>query len=247
MTMTSSVPAGVAGRSTQASGAAGRRVTDAPTRMFHGLFALAFLGAYLTADGERWRALHVTLGYTMAGLLAFRLAYGLFGPRPVRLGALAGRLAAAGRWAAALWNGGGDRMASLRQAPTVAMGLAMVLLLLVVAPLTLSGYATFHEWASGEWLEEVHEFFGNAMLVLVLAHLGLILLLSIQRRRNMALPMLTGRAPGPGPDLVGSPRRWLATLLLLAVLGYGAWEWQQAPHGLLPGPSAQGRHGDADD
>ena len=48
-----------------------RLVVDAPTRMFHWLFALSFVGAYLTADGERWRALHVTLGYTFAGLLLF--------------------------------------------------------------------------------------------------------------------------------------------------------------------------------
>src|SRR3990167_1995804 len=59
-----------------------RRVVDAPTRVFHWLFALSFVGAYLTADGERWRLLHVTLGYTLAGLLAFRVLYGLFGPRP---------------------------------------------------------------------------------------------------------------------------------------------------------------------
>ena len=56
-----------------------RLVTDAPTRMFHWLFALSFVGAYLTADGERWRLLHVTLGYTMAGLLGFRVLYGLLG------------------------------------------------------------------------------------------------------------------------------------------------------------------------
>jgi len=54
----------------------GRRVTDAPTRMFHWLFALSFVGAYATADGESWRALHVTLGYTMVGLLVFRVLYG---------------------------------------------------------------------------------------------------------------------------------------------------------------------------
>ena len=74
---------------TQTSSAASkpsRLMIDAPTRMFHWLFALSFLGAYLTADGERWRMLHVTLGYTMAGLLVFRVLYGLFGPRQASLG-----------------------------------------------------------------------------------------------------------------------------------------------------------------
>ena len=65
-----------------------RRVTDAPTRMFHWLFALCFVGAYATADGERWRLLHVTLGYTLAGLLGFRVLYGLVGPQHARLSLL---------------------------------------------------------------------------------------------------------------------------------------------------------------
>ena len=76
----------------QPATARGRLVTDAPTRMFHWLFALSFLGAYLTADGERWRMLHVTLGYTVAGLLAFRVLYGFFGPRQAGLGRAKGIL-----------------------------------------------------------------------------------------------------------------------------------------------------------
>ena len=82
--------AGAAGLATARPQGAGRgrRVIDAPTRMFHWLFALSFVGAYLTADGERWRMLHVTLGYTMAGLLAFRVLYGRSGPRQAKLSAL---------------------------------------------------------------------------------------------------------------------------------------------------------------
>ena len=47
---------------TTPSAAPSRRMVDAPTRVFHALFALSFLGAYLSADGEHWRMLHVTLG-----------------------------------------------------------------------------------------------------------------------------------------------------------------------------------------
>jgi cytochrome b len=66
--------------------------------MFHWLFALCFLGAYITAEGERWRALHVTLGYSLAGLLGFRLLYGLFGPRHAGLGMLLRKLSGAPAW-----------------------------------------------------------------------------------------------------------------------------------------------------
>ena len=75
-----------------------RLMVDAPTRMFHWLFALSFLGAYITADGERWRSLHITLGYTLAGLLAFRVLYGLIGPRQAGLGAMYRKLSSAPLW-----------------------------------------------------------------------------------------------------------------------------------------------------
>ena len=58
---------------------ASRRVTDATTRMLHWLMALSFTGAYLTADGDRWQRVHVTLGYTLAGLLVFRVLWGWVG------------------------------------------------------------------------------------------------------------------------------------------------------------------------
>ena len=102
------------------------------------------------------------------------------------------------------------------------------MLLALIAPLTLSGYGTYNEWA-GEWLEDVHEFFGNALLAVVLAHVALIAALSLLRRKNQVTPMLTGRVEGAGPDLLKSNHYPVAALLLAAVLGFWAWQWQQAP------------------
>ena len=227
-----------------------RLVTDAPTRMFHWLFALSFLGAYLTADGEHWRLLHVTLGYTMAGLLAFRVLYGLFGPRTASLGLLWRKLAGAPAWLRSLPQAASLRQVNWRQGQNLLMVLAVVALLVMVVPLTLSGYATYNDWGDflgGDWVAEVHEFLGEAILFVVLAHIGLIAALSVLRRKNQALPMLTGRIPGPGPNLVQKNRTWLAALLLLAVLAFGAWEWRQSPSGLLPGSAQISRHHDADE
>jgi len=207
-----------------------RRVTDAPTRLFHWLFALCFAGAYLTAESERWRALHVTLGYAFAGLLVFRLVYGLLGPRHARLSVLARKLGALRHWLGSLHPTRGWpalRSVNWRQGQLLGMALSIALMLLLVLPLTLSGHATYNDWG-GEWLEEVHEAVGEFMLVLVLAHLGLLLLLSVLRRKNQALPMWTGRLPGRGPDLVPHNRTWLAAVLMAAVLGYWGWEFVQA-------------------
>jgi cytochrome b len=220
----------------RAAAAPGRLVTDAPTRMFHWLFALSFLGAYLTADGERWRLLHVTLGYTMAGLLGFRVLYGLFGPRQAGLGLLWRKLTGAPIWLKSLTSASSLSAINWRQGQNLLMALAVFALLAMVLPLTLSGYGTYNEWGDflgGDWLEEVHEFFGEAFLFVVLAHLALIAGLSLLRRKNQAAPMLTGRVEGPGPNLVQKDRSWLAALLLIAVLAYGSWEWQQSPNGLI--------------
>ena len=229
----------------------GRLTTDAPTRVFHWLFALCFLGAYLTADGERWRLIHVVLGYTFAGLFVFRLLYGFVGPRSVRWSALWGKIQGLPGWvtqtAQHVSNPGSWSSINWRQGQNLAMTLAIVALLALVIPLTLSGYATYNEWG-GEWLEEIHEAVGEFFLFLVLAHVGVILGLSVLRRRNMALPMLTGRVSEKGPDLIKAPRRWLAALIVLGVLSYWTWEWQNAPQSTgMAAASAVGQHGDDDD
>jgi len=208
-----------------------RLVIDAPTRMFHWLFALSFVGAYLTADGERWRLLHVTLGYTLAGLLAFRVLYGLFGPRQAGLGQLWRKLTGAPVWLRSLTSAPGLAAVNWRQGQNLLMALAVFALLLLVVPLTLSGYGSYNDW--GGWLEDVHEFFGDAFLAVVLGHIALIAGMSLLRRKNQALPMLTGRVEGPGPSLVKHNRVWLAVALLAAVLAFGAWQWQQSPKGLV--------------
>lgn len=121
----------------------------------------------------------------------------------------------------------------MRPAGTVA------LLLAVIAPLTLSGLGVYRQRAGGDWLEEVHEFFGNGMLALVLAHIGVVLGLSLLRRRNLVAPMLSGRAPGAGPDLVKRPHAGVAAVLVAAVLAFWAWQWQTAP---APGAAGHGAH-----
>ena len=223
-----------------------RRIVDAPMRMFHWLFALSFVGAYLTADGENWRMLHITLGYTLAGLLAFRVLYGLWGPPQARLSLMLRKLAPAPQWLkSAVANASAGTLAKLnwRQGQNLLMALAVVALLALVVPLTLSGYATFHDWGDvlgGDWVEEVHEFMGEALLFVVLAHLALIAGLSLLRQKNIAQPMLTGRTDGAGPDLAKRNHTWLAFLLLVAVLAYGTWEWQQSPNGLISAGAISG-------
>ena len=234
--VTTSIPGSTgAGRpGTPALPVRSRRMVDAPTRMFHALFALCFLGAYVTSEGESMRLLHVTLGYSMAGLLVFRVVYGLVGPRHARLSLLWRKLQPAPQWlgsARQSLSGRAGVAVNWRQGQNLALAFAVVALLLMVVPLTLSGYGSYNEW--GDWLEDVHGVIGDAFLVLVLAHIALIAVMSVLRHKNMAMPMVHGRTEGPGPDLVTRNHAWLAVLVLVAVLGYWSWEWQQSPKGLV--------------
>jgi cytochrome b len=239
-----STAAGFPGRTS--APAASRLVIDAPTRMFHWLFASTFVGAYVTAESEHWRLLHVTLGYAFTGLLGFRLLYGLFGPRQASLGLLWRRLAGAPAWLRSVRVARSLSAVDWRQGQNLTMALAIVSMLALVVPIALSGYGVYVDWGDmlgGDWLEEVHEFFSNAFLTVVLMHLGLIAGLSILRRQNQALPMLTGRVRGNGPNLVQRNRAWLAGFLLLAVVAFGVWQLSDAPQGVVP---PRGAHPDTD-
>ncbi|WP_243457585.1 cytochrome b/b6 domain-containing protein [Ottowia testudinis] len=216
---------------------------DAPTRVLHWLLALSFLGAYVTADGERWRLVHVMLGYTMAGLLVARLLWGVWGPRPARLSMLWRKLQGLPAWLKAAASGRTD----WRQGQNLLLAATVALLLALIAPLTLSGLGVYQEWVGGDWLETVHAWLGDGLLVLVLAHVVAVLALSVLRQRNLVAPMLTGRTAGAGPDLVKRPFAGVAALLLAVVLAFWAWQWQAAPTPLTgDARAAQSQHDDDD-
>jgi len=201
-----------------------RLLIDAPTRVFHWLLAASFAGAYLTGEGERWRLVHITLGYTMAGLIGFRLVWGLIGPPQARWSAQWRKLRALPE----VWRGWRAGRPNWLQTQHVANTLAIWALLVLSVLSAANGYATYAE-ISGEWMSEFHEFTANAALATVFGHLGLIVVSSVLRQTNLVATMITGRQPGVGPDVVKRNRIWLGLLIAVAVAGYWVYAWQTAP------------------
>lgn len=198
------------------------RVWDPLVRIFHWCLVAAFATAWLTADEVQ--PVHEVAGYAVAGLIAFRLVWGLVGSRYARFAQFVKGPGATLAYLGSMVRGGERRYLGHNPA-----GAAMVVALLV----TLSGTAftgwliaepdrlalmpdmpriAYSAWAddddeqSGEGheaegpLKEVHETLANLLLLLVTLHVGGVVLTSFRHRENLVRAMITGekRAPGPG-------------------------------------------------
>ena len=199
-------------------------VWDAPVRMFHWLMVLSFFGAYLTAESERWRLVHVTLGYTLGGLVAFRIIWGLMGTRYARFSNFIRGPAAVMRYVKSLIKGQPEHTIGHNPAGAVAIVLLMVLSALIVA----TGWAIFNE-IGGNLLGELHEVTGNLMLLVVGVHVAGVAVCSWLHRENLVRAMVTGKKEGAPVDGI----RWtwwpVAIMMGVAVLGFWWLQIQSAP------------------
>lgn len=195
-------------------------VWDAPVRVFHWLMVLCFAGAWLTAESERQRLVHVTLGYSMVGLVLFRIVWGFVGSRYARF-----REFVRGPHAVlAYLKGLAGPVPQHFRGHNPAGAVAIVLLLGLSLVVTAAGIATYNELA-GDWVEEVHEVAANLMLLVVVVHVLGVIASSFLHRENLVAAMFSGRKPGTPGDAIKRPRRGLALLLLALVLAFWGWQW----------------------
>lgn len=187
-------------------------VWDLALRVFHWLLAASFAGAFLTAESERYRDVHVAMGYTVLGLLAFRVLWALAGTRYARLSSFTFGPAAVVRYVKSLLSGQPLHYVGHNPAGSWAI-YALVLLGFAVGA---SGYALYID-VGGDWLEELHEGLANAMLAAVAIHVAGVIASSFLHRENLALAMVTGYKNGR-PDQEIRRTRWAtAVALILAV------------------------------
>lgn len=199
-------------------------VWDAPVRLFHWLLVLSFAGAYLTAESERWRLLHVTLGYTMAGLVIFRILWGFAGTRYARFSSFVRSPLEATVYLRSMLRGKPVHYTGHNPAGALAIVALLSLALAVIG----TGWVTYNE-LGGDWLEEVHEAAANIMLALVGVHVAAVLISSRLHHENLIGAMITGRKPGRPDEGIRKAWRSVAALMLIAVLGFWWLQWQAAP------------------
>ncbi|SFU28919.1 MULTISPECIES: cytochrome b/b6 domain-containing protein [Bradyrhizobium] len=163
-------------------------VWDLPLRLWHWALAASILAAWFTPTV--YDRAHRIVGYTVLGLLAFRLAWGFWGSRYSRFRMVGVRLRAAPRY---LWNlrrGITGRYIGLNPAGT----LMLVALLLSIAVSAITGAMSvtvtfFGVW----WVEDTHHYSSDAVIVLVVLHVLGVVLMGILQRENLIRAMFTGR------------------------------------------------------
>lgn len=215
-------------------------VWDAPVRVFHWLMVVSFATAYLTSEADGWRLLHVSAGYTMAGLVAFRLLWGFIGTPYARFVNFVRGPRAVVAYIKSLRAGWPEHHVGHNPAGA----LAIVLLLGLTVLSASSGWLIFHE-IGPDGLKDLHELSGNLMLLVVLVHVAGVVLSSHLHHENLVSAMVTGRKQGPVADGLAHAWRSVAALMLVAVLGFWVWQWQSAPGpGGLTAQAPQAEHSD---
>lgn len=202
-------------------------VWDLPTRVFHWLLAASFLGAFLTAESERYRDIHVVLGYTVLGLVAFRLMWGVIGTRYARFKSFPIAPLRVLAYLKSLFTRSPQHHTGHNPAGSLAIYAILALALLAGA----TGYAAYNE-IGGEWLAELHEGAANAMLGLVVIHIGAVAVSSLIHRENLVASMLNGYKHGRAGEGIQRKHWFVAAAVLIATVGFWAGSAGLLPDGM---------------
>lgn len=197
------------------------RVWDAFIRIAHWLLAVGFFTAYLTEDDLL--TAHVWAGYLVGSVVLLRAVWGFIGPEYARFGNFAYGPVKVIRYLGGLLRGRAERY--LGHSPAGGAMVLLLLISLAgtvwsgltvyaydrgagpLAPLLASESAVLERPeplasdavpSSGdveEFWEELHEFFANFTLALVVLHVGGVLLASYVHRENLVRAMVTGHKP----------------------------------------------------
>jgi len=220
-------------------------VWDIPTRLFHWLLVLSFAGAFATGESEHWRGIHLLLGYTAGGLIAFRFIWGLVGTRYARFSSLPLRPQSVLRYLRSLRSGSPEHHTGHNPAGSW----AILAILTLVAATAVSGWAALVK-IGPEWLGDLHEGLSNVAVGLVVVHVAAVVVSSLLHRENLVRAMFTGFKRGASWEIPAeSPNRVVAALLLAAVAALWAG-WipvpQEGSH-RTAADSAAGTPGERDD
>ncbi|VAX13172.1 Cytochrome b [hydrothermal vent metagenome] len=177
------------------------KIWDPLVRLFHWSLVLAFAIAYFTE--EDLLDLHVWAGYTVLGLILFRIFWGFVGPRYAQFKNFVYSRNTIKAYIKDIFAFRAKRYLGHNPA-----GGAMIILLIIFLLITtFSGLVTYgiekHAGPLAPWLshlgdfwedvaEDIHEFFANFTLVLVFVHVSGVIFESRLHHENLVKSMFNG-------------------------------------------------------
>jgi len=196
------------------------RVWDPVVRIFHWSLVASFTIAWFT--GEEESRVHVLAGYAVIGLVLIRVVWGFVGTKYARFRDFVYRPSTVLAYAKDMLIGKSKRY--LGHNPLGGMMIIALLLSLLAASITglvLQGakegtgpfaaitasisvtlpavisraVADDDDEGAGEAWKELHEFFANLSLLLVVLHITGVIVGSLVHRENLVRAMFTGRKP----------------------------------------------------
>lgn len=179
------------------------KIWDPVIRLWHWVLACVVItnwifGEFMTFDTISW---HFYLGYTVLGLIGFRLIWGFVGPSPVRWSRLIPRPSQTFGYLETLSKR--EPSGTPGHNPLGSLSVLALLLVLLGQAGTglfiesddffesgpLAGYVTQATINSMTWW---HHTLSKALLALVVLHLAAILFYLLWKRENLVKPMITG-------------------------------------------------------
>ena len=189
-------------------------VWDIPTRIGHWLLVATFILSFMTGDGEEWRLVHVAAGYAVAGIIVFRIFWGMAGTRYARFTSFMFSPRLVFAYLGGLLNGKPGHWVGHNPAGSYAI---YILILLGLAT-TVSGFAVYAD-IGGEWLEEAHDVLSYTMLGVVGFHVLGVVVSSLVHHENLVLSMVDGYKHGKSEEaIVPSKSRWAVAPIVSAIL-----------------------------
>jgi len=203
-------------------------VWSLPTRLFHWLFVLCIVAAFITAEEDRWLNVHVAFGVAAGVLVFFRILWGFMGPEYSRFRDFTLRPSALAAYLGGLLGSPAKRYVGHNPAASYAvLGMLAVVALLGLTGLLTYGiqenrgiFAFLHTtfFKKMELFEELHEALATLLYMLIAAHVGGVL---FDRLRHSGEGTLGSIFKG-SKNLEGRSVRLNLFQKLLALLGIGA-------------------------
>lgn len=199
------------------------RVYDVPTRLFHWIFAVLFLFAFIVAknvdDDSALFSYHMFAGLTLGFVVLLRLIWGIWGSSHARFTGFALHPRHLVQYAKGFFTGHKQKWAGHNPASSWA-GLIMMILAL---GLSITGYL-MTSTPNKEDFEDFHEIFANAFMIVVLLHVAGLIIHTLRHRDFIASSMVDGKKSDVRPqEGIPSSHRGIGLVFLLLVSLYGIY------------------------